>query len=180
MIRTLTSSGDACIKDGFVRSKQADTTPLKQSYMAADEFGGYRLLYALVQNSRSDLTQELANTRHLIHLQGESAARSSNHAVLVTKAVTHNDYHGFFRLYESAPHLSAYLMDFLVKRVRERAYERIIAAYRPMISVEHIRKALLFKDMEETRDFLKSSGAVFCDVEKGEPPFWVDTKASMS
>jgi hypothetical protein len=98
----------------------------------------------------------------------------------VTKAVTHNDYHGFFRLYESAPHLSAYLMDFLVKRVRERAYERIIAAYRPMISVEHIRKALLFKDMEETRDFLKSSGAVFCDVEKGEPPFWVDTKASMS
>jgi hypothetical protein len=71
-------------------------------------------------------------------------------------------------------------MDFLIKRVRESAYERIIAAYRPMISVEHIREALLFKDMEETRHFLESSGAVFCDVEKGEPPFWVDTKASMS
>ena len=96
----------------------------------------------------------------------------------MVKAVIHNDYHGFFRLYESAPHLSAYLMDFLVRRVRESAYERIIAAYRPMISVEHVREALVFKDLEETREFLRSSGAVFVEVDKGEPPFWVNTKAS--
>lgn len=177
VIRTLTSTGWSHDNDDFVVPPK-ETDLLKQSDSAADEFGGYRLLYALVQNSRSDLTQELAQTRQLIRRQGESATKSSNHAVLVVKAVTHNDYHGFFRLYESAPHLSAYLMDFLVKRVRAGAYERIIAAYRPMISVEHFREALFFKDMEETREFLRSSGAVFVDVDKGEPSFWVDTKAS--
>ena len=92
-------------------------------------------------------------------------------------AVVHNDYRGFFKLYESAPHMSAYLMDFLVKRMREKAYERIIAAYRPTICVEHFRGALYFQDLEETRLFLRQMGAKFV---KGEPPFWVDCKASSS
>jgi hypothetical protein len=100
----------------------------------------------------------------------------SRHAVLVIKAVTHNDYHAFFRLYDSAPHLSAYLMDFLVKRMRDSAFLCIIAAYRPTLSVEHFREALHFRDLEETREFLRDHGAKFAQQEKGEPPFWVDCK----
>jgi len=179
MIRTLTTGFNGGTSDTgeFAPETSQDnaTVLLKQSDLCRDEFGGYRLLYALVQNSF--LTRELAHTQCMIRREGDMASKSCRHAVRVVKAVTEHDYHSFFRLYESAPHLSAYLMDFLVKRVRASAYERIIAAYRPTISVEHFREALLFKDLEETREFLKQSGAVFVE-EHREPAFWVDCKAS--
>lgn len=186
MIRTLTTgfsveSSDGAASDDFApNGSSQDAVLLKQSDLSTDEFGAYRLLYALVQSSWSDLTRELAHTRSMIRRERDDSTRSCSccrHAILVVKAVTEHDYHSFFRLYESAPHLSAYLMDFLVKRVRASAYERIVAAYRPTISVEHIREALLFQDLEETRKFLQESGAVFVE-EHGEPVFWVDCKAS--
>jgi hypothetical protein len=160
------------------------TTSLRQAEESADEFRAYGLLYALVQNSWGDLTRALtyAEThRGDSSPDGERPAilrgSSFRHAVRVVKAVIHNDYQAFFRLYESAPHLSAYLLDFLVRRVRAGAYERIIAAYRPAISVEHFRGALFFKDLEETRRFLRKSKAVFMQEQRG-PPFWVDCKAT--
>ncbi len=190
MIRTLTTGfnggmdEDSANNNKFApeQSDQDDTTVLlKQCDISADEFGGYRLLYALVQNSRTDLTRELAHARSMIRRQDDDSSKvcSCRHAVLVVKSVTDNDYHSFFRLYKSAPYLSAYLMDFLVKRVRACAYERIIAAYRPTISIEYFRETLLFKDLEETREFLQQSGAVFVE-EPREASFWVDCKASKS
>lgn len=157
----------------------AEDTPLRQSESAEDEFRGYSFLYALVRSSWSDLKTELARARGKLAKEGNRCDRASSctHALQVVTAVSDNDYRGFFRLYESAPHMSAYLMDFLVKRVRDRAYERIIAAYRPTVSVEHFRECLCFPDLEETRLFLRQSDAVFVH-EKGEPPFYVDCKAS--
>lgn len=104
---------------------------------------------------------------------------SFRHAMNVVMAVIDNDYQTFFRLYESAPHMSAYLMDFLVRRVRDAAYERIIAAYRPTISVEYVREALVLQDLDEARRFLKKKGAVFVGKLTG-PPFWVDCKTTFA
>eukprot|EP00544_Gedaniella_sp_CCMP2646_P011792 CAMPEP_0202483408 /NCGR_PEP_ID=MMETSP1361-20130828/2655_1 /ASSEMBLY_ACC=CAM_ASM_000849 /TAXON_ID=210615 /ORGANISM="Staurosira complex sp., Strain CCMP2646" /LENGTH=400 /DNA_ID=CAMNT_0049111649 /DNA_START=229 /DNA_END=1428 /DNA_ORIENTATION=+ len=184
MIRTLTTgfNGGTMDEDSANNNKFAPqhdrddaTILLKQCDISADEFGGYRLLYALVQNSKTDLTRELVHARSMIRRQGDNDSSnkscSCRHAVLVVKAVTDHDYHSFFRLYKSAPYLSAYLMDFLVKRVRACAFERIIAAYRPTISIEHFRETLLFKDLEETREFLQHSGAVFVE-EPREASFW--------
>lgn len=169
---------------------------LRQSEEAEDEFYAYGLLYNLVQNSWGELTRLLS-----IHQRGTSDRLSSDgsmtgssscdsgeipacfrgiavrHALKVIKAVMNDDYQSFFRLYESAPHLSAYLMDFLVRRVRKNAYHRIIVSYRPSVSVEHFREALSFQDLEETRRFLKENGAIFIH-ELGAPPFWVDCKAT--
>lgn len=154
--------------------------PMVQSEEAADEFRAYALLYALVRNSWSELKVELSRVKDTINLDPERDAESSSlHAMHVVKSVEDNDYKTFFRLYESAPHLSAYLMDFLVKRVRDSAHDRIMAAYRPTVSIEHIRDCLHFQDLEETRRFLRQRGAVFVE-EKGEPPFWIDCKSSMS
>lgn len=75
--------------------------------------------------------------------------------------------------------MSAYLMDFLVRRVRKEAYGRMIAAYRPSLSVEKFRQALCFTDLEETRQFLKANGAKFIH-ELGAPPFWVDCKVTFT
>lgn len=195
MIRTLTTGitgtgsdndADSDVDREVTTTSGVDSVILKQSEESADEFGGYRLLYAMVQNSSGDVTKELRYARHVVNQEEKRAARdpqrsprtvSCRHAALVVKAVTHNDYHAFFRLYEKAPHLSAYLMDFLVKRVRMGAYKCIIAAYRPTISVEYFRGALCLKDLEETREFLRQNGTIFVK-ENGEAPFWIDCKAS--
>jgi hypothetical protein len=174
-----TANGVACTINSSTRESDEEDGPLIQSEEASDEFRAYHVLYSLVQNSWEDLTKALVRAREIVREKEEGCCKtaSSRHALEVVKAVVHNDYRAFFKLYESAPHMSAYLMDFLVKRMRERAYERIITAYRPTICVEHFREALCFQDIEETRLFLRQVGASFV---KGEPPFWVDCKASSS
>ena len=184
MIRTLTTGLGGPTDDNtgdtyLPLDDRHKTTHLSQLDEQKDEFGGYRLLYSLVQNA--DLNKALMLTRLILKekRQGSSSPKLSSclHALQVIKAVVHNDYRHFFRLYDSAPHRSALLMDSLVKRVRDAAYERIVAAYRPSIGVEQIRTSLSFKELKETKRFLKQNGAVFIK-EKGEPRFWVDCKAS--
>lgn len=161
-------------------------TYLRQTRREADEFAAYRLLYALVQKDVGGIKKELGAASSLIPLdqlqkthrcQGVSSCR---HAVLVTKALIHSDYHMFFALYENAPNLSGYLMDFLVHRVRISAYQRIVSSFRPTLSVEFFRETLNFADLEDTRRFLKQNNAIFVK-EKGDigPPFWVDCKLSL-
>jgi SAC3 family protein LENG8/THP3 len=173
---------DSADMDGSLETiyKQDDYShankPLCQSKLSTDEFRGYALLYALVRSSWSELKTELLRTRTTMGSSGSDRESSCMHALQVVTAVTGNDYRAFFRLYDSAPNMSAYLMDFLVKRMRDGAYERIVAAYRPSVSVEHFREWLCFQNLEETRRFLRENGAVFVK-EKGQPPFWVDCKA---
>lgn len=167
---------DKSVCDGIATndSKQ-ECEPLRQTDEIADEFVGYGILYALVRKSWAQLKLELARVKTFEGLCDLES--SAIHALQVVKAVGDGEYRTFFRLYESAPHLSAYLMDYLVKRIRDCAYERIIAAYRPTVSIEHIRDCLHLKDLQETRHFLRQQGAVFVQ-EKGEPLFWIDCKAS--
>lgn len=193
MIRTLTSRTGVLENElgsdeygGHAYGEQLQQTP-----EATDEFHAYGALYNLIQNAWSELAWSLAlgNESAVSFLSAASIdvddpaflhGSSFRHTLQVVKAVLHDDYHCFFRLYENAPHLSAYLMDFLVNRVRVRAYERIIAAYRPTVSVEHFRGTLVFDTLDETRRFLKDKGAVFINGEQGKPPFWLDCKASFA
>ncbi|CAB9502666.1 Leukocyte receptor cluster member 8 homolog [Seminavis robusta] len=185
MIRYLTTTGLEHEDTMATMSNASDLDTeegeaLQQTEEASDEFRAYHVLYSLVQTSWDDLTRALVRVREIIREKEENGCKtaSARHSLGVMKAVVHSDYHAFFKLYESAPHMSAYLMDFLVKRMREMAYERIIAAYRPTICVEYFRGALHFPDMEETRLFLRQMGAKF--VRGEQPPLWVDCKASIS
>ena len=208
MIRSLTEAnvGDATLtkSDSILSDSMAcgfeGKIPLRELLVqcpeSADEFRGYAILYALVRNSSMDLKTELSRTRKI---KGDNESKSRikhdresccDHAMMVVRAIDENDYRTFFRLYESAPHMSAYLMDFLVKRVRDGAYERIVAAYRPNVSLEHFRECLRFDDLEETRKFLYQHGAVFVEETDCASPsrtkrpktestaFWVDCRAS--
>lgn len=177
-----------------MRKKGGKRDVLVQSEEAADEFGAYSLLYDIVQNSWCDLIIHFASIKKRIDGKAQSVKKSKKsktvppithgssvrHAWNVVRSIMHDDYIAFFRLYESAPHMSAYLMDFLVRRVRNMAYVRIIAAYRPTISTESFREALSFRDLEETRQFLKKKGAIFLNDKQGDPPFWVDCKSTYS
>lgn len=200
MIRSLTGSNDLGVANNSGKSKKKKkkskkSDVLSQSEEAADEFRAYSLLYDVVQNSWCDLSVHLAlekrDSRHNRQLDESSSSNGGNrsseapitrgasvrHAMKVVKAIIHDDYLSFFRLYDSAPHMSAYLMDFLVRRVRNVGYARIIAAYRPTISTERFREVLSFHDLEEARQFLKKKGAVFLN-DSESPPFWVECKAT--
>ena len=112
--------------------------------------------------------------------RSSTCSAAEEHAWLVVRAVQDNAYRTFFRLYRSAPHMSAYLMDYLVQRVRMAAWASMAAAYRPHVSCEHVRDCLHLDDLEETRRFLGQQGAVYLQESNGnhEPPFWVDCKQS--
>lgn len=164
----------------------ANPNLFQQTEEAVDEFVGYRLLFALVQKNWADVTKELVSAAVIMtrnqNKTGSSQYRSKRmwsckHAILVTRAVTRNDYHSFFVLYDNAPHLSGFLMDSLVQGVREEAFKSIVSDCRPTASVEFFRETLFFHDLDATRSFLEKSGAKFVK-EAGVPPFWVDCKAS--
>lgn len=184
MIRSLREGmlvDDSLFQYGSPKSKKKKKRckPLQQTAEASDEFGAYALLYAVVQRSWMSLKMELMRVQSI--LQRQSSNKSSLHALSVIRAVSSNDYHRFFTLYDQAPHMSVYLMDFLLKRVRVAAYDSIVAAYRPTIAVRQIQAWLGIFNAQETHSFLKERGAVFVQedaTDTGEAQ--VDCKTSFA
>lgn len=86
-----------------------------------------------------------------------------------------SNYSRFFTLYKQAPHLSAYLMDFLVQRMRVAAFARMIKTYFPVLATDYIQHTLSFFTKKEAVDFIRSQGGVFTDPQAREQ---VDIKAS--
>ena len=67
----------------------------------------------------------------------------------------------FFVLYDTAPCMSPYLMDFLLHRVRKSAYAVIVTAHRPSVSLRYLRESLHFDTTEEVYHFLQQRNTVF-------------------
>jgi hypothetical protein len=76
------------------------------------------------------------------------------HALGVIRAWTLSNYHAFFHLYRRAPHMSAFLVDFLVERMRVRAFRAMVAAYRPTLPLRVVQRELAFADEAECRRFV--------------------------
>jgi SAC3 family protein LENG8/THP3 len=51
----------------------------------------------------------------------EKAVPEIRHALLVSTAISTNNYHSLFQLYVSAPNMGGYIMDFFVPRARALA-----------------------------------------------------------
>jgi SAC3/GANP family len=90
------------------------------------------------------------------------------HAWDVVHSIYDGRYTHFFVLYDSAPHMSPYLLDFLLHRLRLHAYSVIVTSYRPSVSIEFIQTALHFDSQPETQHFLQQRHAVFCTPSPGE------------
>ena len=88
--------------------------------------------------------------------------RASLHALAVVRAVHLGDYLTFFRSYVDAPHLSAYLMDFLVQRMRIVAFKRMKVTYLEL-DLSFVESTLCFMDFSECLNFVNEMGGVVED-----------------
>eukprot|EP00252_Welwitschia_mirabilis_P019719 TRINITY_DN4645_c0_g1_i4.p1 TRINITY_DN4645_c0_g1~~TRINITY_DN4645_c0_g1_i4.p1 ORF type:complete len:920 (+),score=183.14 TRINITY_DN4645_c0_g1_i4:460-3219(+) len=123
------------------------------------EFLGYKLLYSCLNSGNSrDLLSSMAR------LSKEAKENDIvKHALSVRAAVSLLNYTAFFRLYKSAPLLSASLMDLYVEKMRFEAIRCISRAYRPTVPVSFIAETLGFTDIDGVdacEEWLKAHGAV--------------------
>ncbi|GAB7355902.1 hypothetical protein MBLNU459_g6549t1 [Dothideomycetes sp. NU459] len=84
--------------------------------------------------------------------------RTVRHALDVRSALAMGNYHKFFRLFNVAPNMGAYLMDMFIDRERLSALANICKAYKPDVKVEFLTQELCFEDDQECGQFLFDYG----------------------
>ncbi|KAJ3024936.1 UNVERIFIED_CONTAM: hypothetical protein HDU68_007634 [Siphonaria sp. JEL0065] len=102
-----------------------------------DEFLGYRILYMVFTMNRTEQVRILSDLT-----PEETAAPSVQHALGVRMAVSTGDYHTLFKLYNSSPFMSIYLMDLFIERERIKALKTISRAFRPQLKVSYLAREL--------------------------------------
>jgi SAC3 family protein LENG8/THP3 len=102
------------------------------------EFLAYRIIYTLFTQNRSGvplqrifrLTGEINELMATLTYE-EKGNEFVAHALEVREALTSRNYHRLFRLYNLAPNMGGYLMDFFVERERSAACCIIFKSYFP-------------------------------------------------
>lgn len=127
---------------------------------ARDEFTAYRILYYLYRELSSDLAKQLLRLT-----PAERTCEPIKHALQVCTAVALSNTQQFFHLHARAPHMSAYLLDYMVPAQRRHALRAICAAYRPAVPLTFLATALGFARSGDAalRQWLDEQGAV-CDA----------------
>jgi hypothetical protein len=99
--------------------------------------------------------------KHMNDQMMNCISTEEQHAWDVVHSIYNGQYTRFFVLYDTAPHMSPYILDFLLHRVRLHAYHVIVASYRLSISVLYVQQSLHFDTLEELHRFLQRRGTVF-------------------
>ncbi|TNY19362.1 SAC3/GANP/Nin1/mts3/eIF-3 p25 family-domain-containing protein [Rhodotorula diobovata] len=127
-----------------------------------EEFLGYRILYLLFSRNRAELNSTLAE------LDPEQTRDNSvAHALSVRLALSQGNYTKFFRLFNSAPKMGAYVMDHFVARERVTALVTMCKAYSQGLPLRLVTSQLAFDTDQEAHEFLESHHAA---LYKPSPP----------
>ncbi|CAM9174842.1 unnamed protein product [Choristocarpus tenellus] len=140
--------------------------------VAKDEFTAYRILYSLYRHNFREVNSTMAVLTPL-----EKKGEAVKHALEVVSACHASNYHSFFKLYNDAPNMSGYLMDYLVQRFRKNGIKAMVKAYSPSLPVRFIQEELAFADDGEVVRFLASMKAKLKPQEE-EGGLLLDTKAT--
>ncbi|KAL5531662.1 hypothetical protein ACEPAG_4539 [Sanghuangporus baumii] len=120
-----------------------------------DEFTAYRFLMLLNGMNRSDINLLVGQLT-----DQQKSQKAIRHALEVQRAMSGNNYHAFFELYNNAPNMGAYIMDHFVDRERTKALIVISKAYQRM-PLAFIRDELAFDNAAHVTTFLTQHGAAF-------------------
>jgi len=135
---------------------------LKQLYAKGmpghrEEFLAYRLLFCVYSQTDEDLLREM------LHLTKEDRqVPCIQHALQVRAAVALNNYTRVFRLYASAPNMSAYVMDLFLPRLRIRALFAMCIAYHTL-ETDFVSKLFVFDSTDECIEYLEAVPVLFQD-----------------
>ncbi|KAJ3025950.1 UNVERIFIED_CONTAM: hypothetical protein HDU68_006422 [Siphonaria sp. JEL0065] len=130
-----------------------------------DEFLGYRILYMVFTMNRTEQVRILSELT-----PQETIAPSVQHALSVRMAVSTGDYHTLFKLYNSSPFMSIYLMDLFIERERIKTLKTISRAFRPQLKVSYLARELgwfatvgsIEGETDEQREQRERNGVVDC------------------
>ncbi|GAA5825030.1 hypothetical protein JCM11251_006068 [Rhodosporidiobolus azoricus] len=129
------------------------------------EFLGYRILYLLFSRNRAELNSTLAELT-----PDETRDASVSHALAVRLAVSQGNYTKFFRLFNAAPKMGAYVMDHFVPRERVTALVTMCKAYM-QIPLSLITSQLAFESDQEALEFLTiNKAAIFKTANGAQQP----------
>jgi len=160
--------GRIALEEGDLNEYNQCQTQLKELYDAGVkghvmEFLAYRILYYVNmqdnQKNKDGSTEILKIMKALPTGAREDEAVS--HALKVRQAMACDDYHIFFKLYEDAPNMAGYIMDMMLDKIRLKALQRMVKAYKPTIQTDFVSRALAFDSTDESFELLNVVGVKF-------------------
>uniref|UniRef100_A0A7S3YM12 PCI domain-containing protein n=1 Tax=Heterosigma akashiwo TaxID=2829 RepID=A0A7S3YM12_HETAK len=176
------------LEEGDLNEYNQCQTQLKELYASGApghemEFTAYRVLYYV--NMQDNQKNQDGSTEMLKMLKALRPAQRADpavaHALRVRQAMAEDDYHLFFQLYEDAPNMSAYIMDLMLDKIRVKALQRVVKAYKPTIATDFIQRILAFDSEDECFElltvvgvkFAKSDGSLIdCKTSTVDPAAW--------
>eukprot|EP00090_Calanus_glacialis_P031158 TRINITY_DN5112_c0_g1_i2.p1 TRINITY_DN5112_c0_g1~~TRINITY_DN5112_c0_g1_i2.p1 ORF type:complete len:628 (-),score=234.74 TRINITY_DN5112_c0_g1_i2:1067-2728(-) len=138
------------------------------------EFTAYRILYYMYTQELLDLTSALSALS-----AKEKEDECISHSIKLRSAWSQGNYQRFFSLYQAAPKMSGYLIDWFIDRERRSALTTIIKAYRVSITIDSVLKSLGFtgsEGMSDWHSFSAHMGLSYTDTHRDK----LDCKTSMA
>ncbi|KAK1925948.1 SAC3/GANP/Nin1/mts3/eIF-3 p25 family-domain-containing protein [Papiliotrema laurentii] len=129
-----------------------------------EEFMSYRIMYLLHTRNRSDMASLLAQLT-----PAEKADPGIHHALQTAAALATSNYVRFFRLYNTAPNMSGYIMDHFVERERMSALAIMSKAYLTL-TLPYLTVTLAFDSDSQTDQFLADHDIAIYTNPTVQPP----------